>query len=77
MNQNLANAINARNRNAERTATLNSAIEQQKQAFIQQLNQSRQNALLEIQNNVNKDRKTMIAYEQNKYNSDQERAYDS
>lgn len=77
MNQNLANQIKVANDNRARSASLNSAIEQQKMAFIQMLNQSRQNALLEVQNNVMNDRKTMLAYEQNQYNQQLQRDYDS
>jgi len=77
MNQNLANQVKVANENKARSAALNSAIEQQKMAFIQMLNQSRQNALLEVQNNVMNDRKTMLAYEQNQYNQQLQRDYDS
>ena len=77
MNQNLANQIKVANDNRARSAALNSAIEQQKMAFIQMLNQSRQNALLEVQNNVMNDRKTLLAYEQNQYNQQLQRNYDS
>ena len=77
MNQNLANQVKVANENRAKSAALNSAIEQQKMAFIQMLNQSRQNALLEVQNNVANDRKTLLAYEQNQYNQQLQRKYDS
>jgi len=77
MNQNLANQIKVANDNRARSAALNSAIEQQKMAFIQMLNQSRQNALYEVQNNVANDRKTMLAYAQNQHNQQLQRDYDS
>lgn len=77
MNQNLVNQIKVENENRAKTAALNSAIEQQKMAFIQMLNQSRQNALYEVQNNVANDRKALLAYEQNQHGQELQRQYDS
>lgn len=61
-NQNLANRIKTANENAAKRAAINSAIKQQALELTQRRGQSWDNLGLEVQNNLNKDRQTMLNY---------------
>lgn len=77
MNQNLANQIATRNQNIARRKAIDAAIEQQYMDFIERKNQSRQNMLMEISNNVMNDRKSLLSYNQGVFVDQQSRNYDA
>lgn len=61
-NQNNANYINTANQNAARNAAINSAKKQAAMELTQRIAQSWENLGLEMQNNLYKDRQTMLNY---------------
>lgn len=76
MNQNLANQVATANENRAKTAAINSAIKQQAMELTQRRGQSWENLGLEIQNNLQKDKNTILNYGKIKEQARLQKEYD-